>query len=92
MLLNGCPGNNAGYGPARWKACEKLGLYMAVGAAPAVLAMPRPFIGAAVKPVDTLKKKHGILHTLHKCHVLAQLHIYKKVKMTTNKMAEYNCK
>lgn len=50
------PGNN-GYGPALWNACEKFGLYMAVGAEPAVLEMPIPFIGVLGKPAfDTLQK------------------------------------
>lgn len=49
--MNGaCPGNR-GYGPVRWNACEKFGLYMAVGAEPAVLEMPIPFIGVDTRPV-----------------------------------------
>jgi hypothetical protein len=54
---NGLAPGNSGYGPALWNACEKFGLYIAVGADPAVLEMPMPFMAVAPKAAafDTLK-------------------------------------
>jgi hypothetical protein len=53
---NGLAPGNSGYGPALWNACEKFGLYIAVGADPAVLEMPMPFMAVAPKAAafDTL--------------------------------------
>lgn len=41
---NGVAPGNSGYGPVLWKACVKLGLYMAVGADPEALEIPIPLI------------------------------------------------
>lgn len=55
--MKGCPGNR-GYGPALWKACEKFGRYIAVGAEAGVVDIPMPFSGVVDKPAfETLKQE-----------------------------------
>lgn len=55
------PGNT-GYEPVLWKACVKFGLYIAVGADPAVLAIPIPLIPPELANTDELEvlKKAGV--------------------------------
>ena len=62
-MPNGAAPGNSGYGPALWNACEKFGLYIAVGAEPAVLEIPMPFMAVAPKAAafDTLKQAQLIV-------------------------------